>query len=1058
MFTRESGRRGAGVLERMRNLVDNVAEAFDGPAATRKDRLLENWTRIQEYYTPQRQDDLRRQDIRDTTIPHHLEGMLREVCSEILDETAQTEDQDGALAQALEFGACMEYLLQYHVLSDLVEFGEADEPRGMRKYVVRFFDSFVGAIPLGLLAESAIRLPLVAVMRQSLQVVETSPVTAVSGNGGEDRLGRGYHGVMRERAAVVLCHDLLQLIVTLFARLREHANMVHLFFDWGGGEGGNGSSGSSSDLAVAALRAAAAAGHTARGHELFLVHTIVEYLLAPGATGELAREALVLAVQVLLAPADSARFAEFLVARARVAELLVEHLGFLHAQMPVFRPEPRSPAARVFGADYAGPRRLPPLERRMRAHTADAPRHDIARRLRRLLARDSVLRSVAAQDQRDARVLGAARRVLAPVDAFFVCWELLDEVAAVAGDARVVAAVQSQLANGFLHTHVAPALLAARSQALTTVSYLADLVHVTHSAHVLDALLAVLLGPGLRPERAPASPGSLSVPSALAPEDQRLLDAIEDDALRAEAARLLLPPGAPAADARDAHAPHSVRAALIGWMTLDDGSHLALNTLRLFDAILASMSQFAYASLALRNFAAGERERDGAFYAGPALGRGESAAADQELVRAVVERFVDATPGAVAAAMPEAVVAAALRIDGQGGSQAPRLEPPAAEPLRNFTSMRALIMREARGCDDYVRDCLLRLRAAARYTALCWQSNAQFIDAHSNDAYSNNAHFNDAHSADAHSANAHSANPDAALAAFYPGAFLLSLVRQLALVPTRHMAYNLLLTSILNRLLSIAHPALCAYLFLANSATMPENPHALYLYDALVTASAEAYVKAERVPRFSARLARQLREGVETAVRVGAASPQPAAEPHQQQQPIVLNPKPARNRLSIEALAQHRPPSSSVTPARNHNDDNTPLAQLSTASAMDIDEAGSADSANKSRSETAAAARFLGTPIKRFVNAYIVLDEFGKEMAAMAMALHTMELDRQLDRTGFDPGAGAEDEYADLLEYFDPGEPAYRQAAAVRASLGADRVRRRTVIDLDPLVSGDDKR
>ncbi|KAJ2045143.1 hypothetical protein GGI08_006897, partial [Coemansia sp. S2] len=62
----------AEVLGRMRTLVDNVTVALDGPPPTLKDKLLENWTRIQEYYTPQRQDDLRKLKITDTTIPHHL--------------------------------------------------------------------------------------------------------------------------------------------------------------------------------------------------------------------------------------------------------------------------------------------------------------------------------------------------------------------------------------------------------------------------------------------------------------------------------------------------------------------------------------------------------------------------------------------------------------------------------------------------------------------------------------------------------------------------------------------------------------------------------------------------------------------------------------------------------------------------------------------------------------------------------------------------------------------------------------------------------------------------
>ncbi|KAJ2458178.1 hypothetical protein GGF42_002233 [Coemansia sp. RSA 2424] len=296
--------------------------------------------------------------------------------------------------------------------------------------------------------------------------------------------------------------------------------------------------------------------------------------------------------------------------------------------------------------------------------------------------------------------------VLEHVDAFFLCWELLDEVAVVAaGDARVAAAVQTQLSSGFLRTHIAPALLAtmqSRSQAITTVSYLTDLITVTHSTRVLDALFVVLLGADTAPEQRPmkalpplaaASAASAAKKStipcfaALSSEDQALLESIEDDALRAEAALLLLPPGTDltggippglaatnggqqqpmtttaAESSVSAADPCPLRTLLIGWMTIndDDRSHLALNTLRLFDTILSTLNQFAFTSLVLRNFTEDNKSTHG----GPpaALGLGVSVAADQELVRAVIERFLDAAPSNIANAMPEVVVSTAMHID-----------------------------------------------------------------------------------------------------------------------------------------------------------------------------------------------------------------------------------------------------------------------------------------------------------------------------------------------------------------------------------------------------------
>ncbi|KAJ1850713.1 hypothetical protein LPJ73_003319 [Coemansia sp. RSA 2703] len=715
---------------------------------------------------------------------------------------------------------------------------------------------------------------------------------------------------------------------------------------------------------------------------------------------------------------------------------------------------PRAPGVRLFGAAYAGARgRVPPLQRRLTQtqHGEPAPAADIRRRLQRQLATAGQLRSTAQQEQRDSAILASARHMLEPVDAFFLCWELLDEIAFAAhGDSRVCAAVHSQLTNGFLRTHVAPALQlasmdGAKNQAITTVSYLTDLINVTASTCVLDAMFAVLLGGDLAPEMPPAADAAaddkhqLQQPGAgrsahvsmdmFSPEDRELLESIEDDAMRAEAAALLLPPGFDAslalvdADGAASTQPQaqpqasSVRATLIGWMTLDDGTHLSLNTLRLFDTILSTLNQFAYASLVLRNFVEptqedeDEEQHGGAGHV-PALGRGESVAADQELARAVVERFLDAAPSSVAAAMPESVVAAALRLE-QGAQDAAPLSPPGRR-----AAMRPLMqLREAHGCDEYVADSLRRLRACRAHVAATWQPLATFV-------------------------RRHGAGPlalDSAVESPYPGAFVASLVAQLGTVVRRHMAYNLMLTSMVNKLTCLGHPPLTAFLFLANSATLPGADARYFLYDALVAAAADAYVKSERVPRFAARLARQHREGVEAAVRVGAASGVPVvskpADDEHDDTPLaeisrrlssISTASAARQQQKQQQQPQHQP--QQLEHVHSHPD-----------GSMDVDAAADSSAAKeKNRADVARAVAFLGTPIKRFVHGYIVLDEFAKEMAGAALAMHTLELDRAGEgvRVGAPvAAAAAAEEYADLLEYYDPAEPAYRKAVVLRESL-----------------------
>ncbi|KAJ2843131.1 hypothetical protein IWW36_005660, partial [Coemansia brasiliensis] len=203
-----------------------------------------------------------------------------------------------------------------------------------------------------------------------------------------------------------------------------------------------------------------------------------------------------------------------------------------------------------------------------------------------------------------------------------------------------------------------------------------------------------------------------------------------------------------------------------------------------------------------------------------------------------------------------------------------------------------------------------------------------------------------------------------------------------------------------------------------------------------------------------------LREGIETAVRVGAAA-------HSSEQPIALNPKPTSKPAAIKDLDDNTPLallSASPTQAKKGTGNAAKASQESVLSSpsssakMEV-EAASPRSKNK---EVAAAAAFLKTPIKRFVNGFIVLNEFGKEMAAMAMALHLQDQDRQLEpvvlfqtdndkvelRAGISSGQREDEEYADLLEYFDPNEPAFRRAQAVKDLLKP--ARRSTVINLGP--------
>ncbi|KAJ2580002.1 hypothetical protein EV177_010663, partial [Coemansia sp. RSA 1804] len=168
------------------------------------------------------------------------------------------------------------------------------------------------------------------------------------------------------------------------------------------------------------------------------------------------------------------------------------------------------------------------------------------------------------------------------------------------------------------------------------------------------------------------------------------------------------------------------------------------------------------------------------------------------LVRAVVERFLDATPGNICNALPEAVVAATMRIDKSPGSSAEMQ----TTPLLLQSQMGSVpLVREYQGCDEYVADILQRLRFNQEYLKACWLSKRQFIRQQQQQQQHSIGISAAAAAAAATSAHASIGQAHAMTAAlFYPGAFVRSLVDQFSMAVKRHMAYNLLLTSMASKL------------------------------------------------------------------------------------------------------------------------------------------------------------------------------------------------------------------------------------------------------------------
>ncbi|KAI9248903.1 Retinoic acid induced 16-like protein-domain-containing protein [Sporodiniella umbellata] len=117
---------------------------------TKLELLAEAWTNIQKYYETAR--DPLRDAVDLTPIPSSLQNVIKLIQA----EEVEYQRPSGSL----EAGPCLEYLLERRVLEELVEFAKVDTPYGMRIHCLRFFYSLVANVEAQLLPERAVHVPL----------------------------------------------------------------------------------------------------------------------------------------------------------------------------------------------------------------------------------------------------------------------------------------------------------------------------------------------------------------------------------------------------------------------------------------------------------------------------------------------------------------------------------------------------------------------------------------------------------------------------------------------------------------------------------------------------------------------------------------------------------------------------------------------------------------------------------------------------------------------------------------------------------------------------------
>ncbi|KAJ1674612.1 hypothetical protein EV182_002920, partial [Spiromyces aspiralis] len=222
----------------------------------------------------------------------------------------------------------------------------------------------------------------------------------------------------------------------------------------------------------------------------------------------------------------------------------------------------------------------------------------------------------------------------------------------------------------------------------------------------------------------------------------------------------------------------------------------------------------------------------------------------------------------------------------------------------------------------------------------------------------------------------------------YPGSFVSALLLQVQDMLRSNMAYNLVLTNIFTKLLSFGNDALARYLLVDSktfAATVsPPTSGTPCLVDMLASVSAEAHIKSETIPSFADYLTKQRIHGVEHAICSG------------------VQPQAASPRMSFSSGGASRPQVSVNTQEPRSRSNTSSGSSLSRDAILQSSDALGGSEFTDLTSQLSSPPRrqrrsSVVHPIKRFINAYLVLDEFCKELAGAALAYYSVAVDIWFD-------------------------------------------------------------
>ncbi|CAO3588673.1 unnamed protein product [Absidia cylindrospora] len=555
------------------------------PSKTKLELLMQSWLSIQKYYNTSAGDT---DDV--TLIPTCLHSIIKLLQAESLEHEAMNDK-----------GPCLEYLLRECDLSKLVVFAIADMPSGMHIHSLQFFKMLVVNVNPRLLLERAFREPLQRLMSTTHKLVI------------------GYYELLEQNPDVCsekrhtyiskLALELVKLFHGLFSEFQgDHTTCMDLFFrpGWCKGLGKNvWKSGDDNDEKVVRQRRASLDKKIQWSVSLIprfdMFSYLIDFMNMPGETGEIARDAILIALQLLEGDPE---YTCYIVEYSGLCQVMVgmththkkedmfsnerfdqvERLALLFALLPknegTFTIKSSKHVVPVHGP-LGNIQFSMPAFIKEKINNINAP-NNLRRKPRKSSPFDTYFYRTLLKTINNTLPIHPNVDVDPTItDTFYTMLEYMNDVAGVA-EKHLMTALLTQLTTGFWHPIVCTALSSPYDNSATAATtYTTGMIQRMTDRTLLHAFLVVLLGE------------EGGVGKDLRPEPEAFIQFYAWKCGFTSSVNN-----------------HLLRVLLIDRMRYAVGKRgLLLATLRLFDAVLDTYNQFAIYNLVLRNYISDDSKR-----------------------------------------------------------------------------------------------------------------------------------------------------------------------------------------------------------------------------------------------------------------------------------------------------------------------------------------------------------------------------------------------------------------------------------------------------------------